>query len=233
MVHVASTGAPVACPGCGAVGRVHGYVDRQLADLPVGGQRVLVRLRFRRLRCARVGCERQTFREPLPGLAEPYQRRTVALTTQVGAVVRELAGRAASRLLAVLGVGLPRQSAIRSLLRLPLPVRPVPAVIGVDDFALRKRHRYATVIIDAITRERIDVLADRQADTLEVWLRARPGARVVCRDSSGAYAEAIRRALPEAVQVGDRWHIWHVRREALIDRAEVRDLRRRPVAAGR
>jgi transposase len=216
VVHVASRNRPVACPGCGAVGRVHGYVDRQLADLPLGGQRVLVRLRFRRLRCAKVGCERQTFREPLPGLAEPYQRRTIALTTQVGAVVRELAGRAASRLLAVLGVGMSRQSAIRSLLRLPLPVRPVPAVIGVDDFALRKRHRYATVIIDAITRERVDVLADRQADTLEAWLRAHPGVRVVCRDSSGSYAEAIRRALPDAVQVGDRWHIWHNLAEAVV-----------------
>ncbi|MFC4590005.1 ISL3 family transposase [Sphaerisporangium corydalis] len=216
VVHVASTGAPVACPGCGAVGRVHGYVDRQLADLPLAGQRVLVRLRFRRLRCATLGCERQTFREPLPGLAEPYQRRTIALARQVGAVVRELAGRAGSRLLAVLGVGLSRQSAIRSLLGLSLPVRPVPAVIGVDDFALRKRHRYATVIIDAITRERVDVLADRQADTLEAWLRAHRGARVVCRDSSGAYAEAIRRALPEAVQVGDRWHIWHNLAEAVV-----------------
>ncbi|MFD9950412.1 transposase family protein, partial [Nonomuraea sp. NPDC059022] len=83
---------PAACPGCGTVGRVHGYVNRQLADLPLGGQRVLVRLRFRRLRCATVGCERQTFREPLPGLAGPYQRRTIALATQVGAVVRELPG---------------------------------------------------------------------------------------------------------------------------------------------
>lgn len=216
VVHVASTDAPVACPGCGAAGRVHGYVDRQLADLPVGGQRVQVRLRFRRLRCATVGCERQTFREPLPGLAGPYQRRTIALTAQVGAVVRELAGRAGSRLLAVLGIGVSRQTAVRSLLRLPLPVRPTPEVIGVDNFALRKRHRYATVIIDAVTRERIDVLADRQADTLEAWLRARPGVRVVCRDSSGAYAEAIRRARPEAVQVGDRWHIWHNLAEAVV-----------------
>ncbi|WP_368773543.1 transposase family protein [Spongiactinospora gelatinilytica] len=55
-MHVASTGAPAECPSCGAAGRVHGYVDRQLADLPLAGQRVLIRLRFRRLRCARGGC---------------------------------------------------------------------------------------------------------------------------------------------------------------------------------
>jgi transposase len=91
VVHVTSEGTPVMCPDCGAAGRVHGYVDRQLADLPLAGQRVLVRLRFRRLRCATVGCGRQTFRESFPGLAEPYQRRTVALSAQVGAVVRELA----------------------------------------------------------------------------------------------------------------------------------------------
>ncbi|SFL90630.1 hypothetical protein SAMN05192584_13151 [Streptomyces pini] len=44
---------------------------------------------------------------------------------------------------------------------------------------------------------------------LEVWLRARPGVEGVCRDGSATHAEAIRRALPEAVQVAGRWHIWH------------------------
>ncbi len=110
-------------------------------------------------------------------------------------------GRAGARVLASLGVGLSRHTALRALLRLPVPVRRVPAVIGVDDFALRKRQRYATVIINAETGERVDVLADRTADTLEAWLRDHPGVHVVCRDGSGAYAEAIRRALPDAVQV--------------------------------
>jgi hypothetical protein len=35
-----------------------------------------------------------------------------------------------------------------------------------------------------------------------------PGIEIVCRDGSATYAEAIRRTLPDAVQVGDRWHLW-------------------------
>ncbi len=30
----------------------------------------------------------------------------------------------------------------------------------------------------------------------------------MCRDGSATYAEAVRRALPGAVQVSDRWHLW-------------------------
>ena len=93
-------------------------------------------------------------------------------------------------------------------MRLPLPPLRVPRVLGVDDFALKRRHRCATILIDAETGERIDVLPGRGAQVLETWLRAHPGVEIVCRDESGAYAEAIRRALPDAVQVCDRWHLW-------------------------
>ncbi|WP_034272546.1 ISL3 family transposase [Haloechinothrix halophila] len=213
-VRASTLSEPVACPECAVeTARVYGYVERRVADVPVDGRPVVVRAR--RMRCPRLA-SRQTFREHLAGVVERYQRRTTRLAAQVGRVVRELAGRAGARVLAGLGVTLSRQTALRALLRLPVPVRPVPPVIGVDDFALRKRQRYATVIINAETGERVDVLADRAADTLETWLRDHRGVQVVCRDGSGAYAEAIRRALPNAVQVADRWHLWHNLAEAVL-----------------
>ena len=165
------------------------------------------------MRCPVLGCAVQTFREQVPGTLARYQRRTERLNGQVSAAVRELAGRAGSRLLAVLGVDLSRHAALRALLRIALPDMEVPRVLG-DDFALKKGLVYATILIDAETGRRIDVIEGRPADAVQDWLRAHPGVEVVTRDGSGAYAEAVRSALPAAVQVSDRWHLWHGLAEA-------------------
>ncbi|MFE5923588.1 ISL3 family transposase [Streptomyces sp. NPDC056468] len=197
------------CPMCGTpTSRVHGFHGRTVADVPMDGRRVVVSLQVRRLVCTVLGCPRQTFREQVPGLLERYQRRTTRLAGQLGFIVKELAGRAGARLSRCLAVAISRSSALRMLTRLPLPPLRVPRVLGVDDFALKRRHRYATILIDVETGERIDVLSDRSADTLERWLRDHSGVEIICRDGSGAYGEAVRRALPSAVQVSDRWHIW-------------------------
>lgn len=77
------------CPVCAvSSGQVHGYQLQTVADVPVDGQRVIVRVRVRRLVCPTRGC-RQTFREQLPGALERCQRRTVRLNRQVKAVVKE------------------------------------------------------------------------------------------------------------------------------------------------
>jgi transposase len=206
----------VTCPGCGAeTARVHEYRERTAADVPVGGRRVLVRVRVRRMRCPVLDCKVQTFREQVPGVLDRYQRRISRLTAQVSAVARELAGRASARLLPALGILVSRHTALRVLLKIPLPGMTVPRVLGIDDFALRRGSVYATVLIDAETGRRVDVVPGRTAGAAEEWLRDHPGAEIVCRDGSGAYGEAVRQALPSAVQAGDRWHLWHGLGEAV------------------
>jgi transposase len=216
VVRARTRDVPVACSCCGTeTARVHGYHDRTAADVPVGGRCVQVRVRARRLRCTVPGCPRQTFREQVPGVLDRYQRRTARLTVQVSAVARELAGRASARLLPALGISASRHTMLRVLLKIPLPALAVPEVLGIDDFALRRGTVYATVFIDAETGRRADVVEGRTAEAAAKWLRDHPGAEVVCRDGSGAYGEAVRQALPGAVQVSDRWHLWHLLAEAV------------------
>jgi transposase len=92
---------------------------------------------------------------------------------------------------------------------------PTPRVLGVDDFAFRKGQRYGTILVDLKRHRVIDLLPDREAATLSVWLKAHPGVEVVSRDRSPTYASAIHEGAPGAVQVADRFPLLMNVREAV------------------
>ena len=83
-------------------------------------------------------------------------------------------------MLAALGTAVSRHTALRVLLAIPLPATTAPQVLGIADFALRRSRSYATVLINARTGQRADVLPGRTVDVAEAWLREHPGRRSLC-----------------------------------------------------
>jgi transposase len=192
VISASCTASPGCCPACGSVSaRVHGGYSRTVADGAPGGRPVLIILCVLRFCCVNRSCPKVTFTVQADGLTRRYCRRSVPLTQMLTGLGLELTGRAGARLAGRLGIAVHSSTILRLLAALPeREAGTASDILGIDDFSLLKGHVYGTVLVDMETGDVVDMLPDRESATVEAWLKAHPGAAVICRDRATGYGEA-------------------------------------------
>ncbi len=206
-VEVLSTQPFARCPGCGSPSdHVHSQYPRTVHDVPCGGRRVVLRLCVRKFFCRVSTCPRKVFAERLPDLVRPWARVSNRLLEELKAVGLSASGEVSERLAPRLGMQVKASTLLRYLRTIPPPSDAPVRVLGLDDFAMRRGDSYGTIFVNLETGKPLDLLPDRTAEAILPWLKRHQEIEVVSRDRASAYADAVKRALPHALQVADRYH---------------------------
>ncbi len=216
---IASSACFGICPCCGAHSvRIQSRYQRHVADLPISGRNVDLRVMVRRFWCDAVLCRRRIFCERFDrDILAPWSRRTGRLEMIVHHLGLALGGRPAAAFADRLMMPVSNDTLLRVVRRRSQVPAETLNVIGIDDFAWKRNHRYGTIVCDLERRRTVQLLPDREQATSQDWLAAHPSIRIVARDRGGGYGEAAAKALPEAQQVADRWHLMENASRAFLD----------------
>ena len=208
LVKVLSIQPSACCPLCSQESDgVHSRYQRRLKDLPSVGQAVYLHLTVRKFFCLNSECQRKIFTERLPAFVEPWAQATVRFAQALQAIGLATSGSLGTRLAARLGMVTSWMTIIRRIMDLVTPAPGSVTTLGVDDFSFKRGRTFGTILVDLSSRQVIDLLPERAAESTATWMQSHPEIQLVSRDRGKEYAQASSKGAPQAVQCADRFHV--------------------------
>ena len=216
---VRSGSTTATCPDCRTSSRrIQSRYQRRAAASPLGGRSVELQVMVRRFWCDAAACGQKILAERFSDDVLPtFARRTSRLEQIVHHLGLALGDRPGAGVAQRLMLPVSQDTLLRVIRRRATTHFNPPSVIGIDDFAWRRNHRYGTLVCDLERRRIVALLPDREQATAQTWLKMNGSIRIVARDRGGGYGEAIARALPQAIQVADRWHLMENASRGFLD----------------
>jgi len=207
-VTVRAASPTASCPCCGTISkRVQSRYTRTVRDLPASGRPVELIVGVRRFFCQESTCVRKIFAERFPSLTLPRRKFTLRLQETLRQMGFAVGGEAGARLGRQLSIPGSSDTLLGLVKQTELSVASSERLVGIDDWSWKRRLRYGTLICDLENNTPIDVLPDREVETVSAWFEKHPTVEIVSRDRSSEYAAGISKGAPQALQVADLWHI--------------------------
>jgi transposase len=129
-------------------------------------RQIILHLHVRKFYCDQPTCRRRIFAERLPQVTSPHGRYTFGLRHFLGLLGQEHGGAAGERSAHLLGIQVTARAILRFLHALALPAVITPHIIGIDEWAWKRRQRYGAIIVDLERNKPIALLPDRSKLTV-------------------------------------------------------------------
>jgi transposase len=139
-LELGATRLAVACPCCSLLSsHIHSLYQRTVVDLLWAGIPVTLHLHVRRFVCRHSSCPPVTFSEPLPEVVAPSARRSLRLADEQRKLGLQVGGSGAARIAQRQGMPVSSATILRLVRRTQVAERATPALLGLDEWAYRRR----------------------------------------------------------------------------------------------
>lgn len=202
------------CPCCGMeTDKLHATCKRTIQYIPIHLKPTYINVNLYKFECLNEECNCKVFRQKLDYCGK-RQKFSSELKCFIFAISLFLSDETASKILKLIGINVSNDTIRRLYQNITIEDDVDVEEIGVDDVAIKKGMKYATIIYDMKDHHLLALLDGRDGKTFKEWLKSHKKIKKIARDRANAYASAINEILPDSIQIADRFHLF----QNLIDR---------------